>query len=251
MLLQKPFGSPIVHLLGISVVMFNFHSLATFFTYDFESKIPIKMWKDVVLKGFISALKNVDAATDLEMGYFVLARAASNHCMWLDGHQNCSSVHSLGIGMLSLAAVDLASAVLHLFLSKRYSDGDRKLFWPGVAVHTISLFCELGILAGSIIEGRVSLLVGAQSNQTQSIGLTPREQTAYITMSILLTVSSFIVGLFGVRRLFEAVRRTSVVLAQHVSRCSCEGTKSSAGTESSPCDASPHGADSSSDVRHC
>jgi hypothetical protein len=214
--MQKPFGSPIVHLIGLAVIQFNMHTLATVFVLDVKSQALIKIWKDVIMKGFIAALRALDAATDLETAYFVLARAAGHRCMWLDGEQHCSKVLALGISLVAFAAVDMCATMSNMFLSKRYSDHDRRFFWPGVVVHVTSLLCELGIVSGAIIEARVSRLMVAKDDHTQSSGLTAQQNTAYLAISIMLTLMSFIVSLFGVQYLFQAAMRSSRVFIQHV-----------------------------------
>jgi hypothetical protein len=225
--MQKPFGSPIVHLVGFALVQFDFQTLATVFAFDVNSKLPIKLWKHVFLKGIIAASRSLDAATDLETAYFIFARAAHRQCMWLDGEQHCSKVHALGVAMLAFAAVDLCVTVSNMFLSKRYSDHDRRFFWPGVTVHVVSLLCELGIVSGAITEARVSRLIAARHDtSTQSSGLTVNQHTAYLVVSIMLTFISFIVGLFGVQCLFQAAKRSSQVFVQHVRKRSAAGCSS-------------------------
>jgi hypothetical protein len=193
--MQKPFGSPIVHLVGFSLVQFNMHTLATVFVLDVKSEVPTTIWKDVFLNGFIAASMALDRATDLEMAYFILARAANRECMWLDGEQSCSRVYALGAVVLTFAAVDMCATVSNMFQSKQFSGHDRRFFWPGVVVHMTSLLCELGIVSGAIIEARVSRLMAAENDNIQSGGLTAQQITAYCTISITLTLISFIVGL--------------------------------------------------------
>jgi hypothetical protein len=204
---------------GLGIVMFDLHSLATVYTYNFEGKrMPIRFGIDVIWHGIGAALKIVDAATDLEMGYFMLMRVAQGQCMWIDSQQNCSKVRGLGIGLLLLATLDLVISMLQSFLSKRYSDGDLRYFWPGVAVYTMSLACDTLIACAIILEGRVTHLVGATNNRLQSSGLTPRQQSAYIAASLVLTFASFLTSLIGIRKLFDVVRKTTEVLGKQLSR---------------------------------
>jgi hypothetical protein len=202
---------------GLGIVMFDLHSLATVYTYNFEGeRIPIRFGIDVIWHGIGAAFKIVDAATDLEMGYFVLMRAAQGQCMWIDSQQNCSKVRGMGIGLLLLATLDLVMSMLQSFLSKRFSDGDLRYFWPGVAVYTMSLACDTLIACVIILEGRATRLVGATDNQLQSSGLTPRQHSAYIAASLVLTFASFLTSLIGIRKLFDVLRKTTVALGNQL-----------------------------------